>query len=339
MSEKDNISLIIQRLSNNESVESKNQLDKILESNSSAVKDLNELGEVWNKTASYKQDVPFDMESALSKFKNKRKASNKITHNLKKEEIVKEAKVIKMSFARKAMSIAAFGAVLLGSIFLFKYMSSPTILTNSGAYAMEEILSDGSIVTLAPNSSLEISSRYNASNRDVVLTSGQAYFEIEENKDLPFNIDFNDCSIKVLGTVFNVKLGEKIQIDLISGHIEFHRESKVYPLVEGQQLIFNKESGKIEIENSLDPNSVHWISNQLSFNHTPIKKVLSDIENFYGVNINPVVKIPQDCHFTSPELTKVSISDLFEILEQTSGMKFNKISNQSYELVSLSCLN
>jgi transmembrane sensor len=66
-------------------------------------------------------------------------------------------------------------------------------------------LSDGSIVTLNTDSSIEV--RYDESQRTVVLQRGEAYFEVAPDPNLPFRVRAGDRLMEAVGTAFNVRLG------------------------------------------------------------------------------------------------------------------------------------
>ena len=64
-------------------------------------------------------------------------------------------------------------------------------------------LSDGTKVWLNAGSELSYTGDYGKSNRTINL-SGEAYFEVSKNKDLPFIVRNPKQEIQVLGTHFNV---------------------------------------------------------------------------------------------------------------------------------------
>lgn len=67
-------------------------------------------------------------------------------------------------------------------------------------------LADGSVVRLAPRSAIKV--RLGDDRRDVRLLEGEAYFEVAPNAARPFHVEGGDTRVTVLGTGFNVRLGE-----------------------------------------------------------------------------------------------------------------------------------
>ncbi len=75
------------------------------------------------------------------------------------------------------------------------------ITPKGGQYQL--ILPDGSKVWLNSASSLKYPAIFNGQKREVEL-DGEAYFEIKENKSMPFNVKTNKVEVTVLGTRFNL---------------------------------------------------------------------------------------------------------------------------------------
>lgn len=75
--------------------------------------------------------------------------------------------------------------------------------TNKGEKKKFE-LPDGTKVTLNAASRLELGALFNHKDRHVRLI-GEAYFEVEKNKEKPFVLHTSDFDIRVIGTSFNVK--------------------------------------------------------------------------------------------------------------------------------------
>lgn len=69
-------------------------------------------------------------------------------------------------------------------------------------------LGDGTVVRLNENSTLMLNDEYGIGHRRVELT-GEAYFDVKPNSDLPFEVKAGDGVVQVLGTRFNVKVEYK----------------------------------------------------------------------------------------------------------------------------------
>lgn len=68
-------------------------------------------------------------------------------------------------------------------------------------------LADGSQVTLGPRSALR--SEYRSERRDLQLLAGQAFFDVQRDVKRPFVVQAGSSEVRVLGTAFEVDLGER----------------------------------------------------------------------------------------------------------------------------------
>ncbi len=84
-------------------------------------------------------------------------------------------------------------------------------------------LPDGSKVWLNAASSLRYPTAFTGTERRVEIT-GEAYFEVAENKQIPFKVIVNNAmEVKVLGTHFNINAYEDenaVKTSLLSGRIQ-----------------------------------------------------------------------------------------------------------------------
>lgn len=85
---------------------------------------------------------------------------------------------------------------------LYNIISTP----RGGQYCV--ILPDGSKVWLNAASSLRFPTAFTGRERTVMLT-GEAYFDIAPNKNMPFKVQTGDTKVEVLGTQFNIMAYEK----------------------------------------------------------------------------------------------------------------------------------
>lgn len=113
------------------------------------------------------------------------------------------------------------------------------------------VFQDGTKVYLSPKTTLRFPKKFGLTERTVFL-NGEAYFDVAKSKIRPFFINMKSTNIKVLGTAFNVKSFDEeseVAISLEEGHIEFNTANeKSQELVAGEQLKYDKESGKVTVQ-------------------------------------------------------------------------------------------
>src|SRR5699024_10817305 len=84
-------------------------------------------------------------------------------------------------------------------------------------------LADGSHVFLNAGSSLRYPVKFPKEGKREVFLTGEAYFDIEEDKDRPFIVEANEVKINVLGTRFNVSSFSKeetAEVALVEGSVD-----------------------------------------------------------------------------------------------------------------------
>jgi ferric-dicitrate binding protein FerR (iron transport regulator) len=138
----------------------------------------------------------------------------------------------------KILKIAAviIPAFILGGILSHHFMPEipvPEKTTNTeirspyGARS-EVMLPDGSTVWLNAGSKITYSSDFNKNSREIQL-SGEGYFKVARNADMPFRVKAGDLSIQAIGTEFNVKSYDDediIETTLVEGKISIRQSQK-----------------------------------------------------------------------------------------------------------------
>lgn len=152
---------------------------------------------------------------------------------------------------------------------------------------MEVVMADGSKIFMNSGSSIY----YNIENqgkREVIIKSGEVFFDITKDPKHPFKVSVDDVQIKVIGTTFNVSSCENtIHTSLFTGSIELATGKylkKKYRLKPGDKSIYNNQDKQILItkNNYIDKS---WVDGYLTFDSLPLSQVIRKIENWYGVEI------------------------------------------------------
>ncbi len=107
---------------------------------------------------------------------------------------------------------------------------------NSGASTLIFTLSDSTIVTLAPNSSLQYPLSFEGKNREVYL-QGEAGFHVKRDEQFPFKVHAKNIVTTVLGTIFNIKKqgDSAIVVELLKGKVKVEIEdagiASIHPIL------------------------------------------------------------------------------------------------------------
>ncbi len=176
----------------------------------------------------------------------------------------------------------------------------------------EIILPDGSHVWLNENSRLTYNDQF--APRDLDL-SGEAFFEVTRDEKKPFTIYTESATTRVLGTSFNIKAypqEDSIVVTVKTGKVAVQNievSSEKVELKKGDAGIVYKREQKVKKVEAADENFISWKTKKLFFDNVPMRRVVSDLEDYFDVNIkvkNPaILNCSYRGRFIQPKLDEV----------------------------------
>lgn len=167
-------------------------------------------------------------------------------------------------------------------------------------------LDDGTIVELNSGSRLKYPAKFYGKERNVEL-SGEAFFEVSENKKKPFVVKAGILNIRVLGTKFNVKAyseDDRILTTLLEGsvQIETGSENNAIVLKPNEQAVLEKSTNKLKIQTVNAELHSGWKQGSFYFDSETLADIAKKLEREFNVTI----------HITTPELNNVLFSGVFD---------------------------
>lgn len=226
--------------------------------------------------------------------------------------------------AAAVLFIPILAAVLY---FYFSQNISAEILTLSTQKGEQTsvILPDGSKVWLNVDTKLSYQVDYGVNSRNLLL-EGEAYFEVEKNKELPFEVTSGGITTKALGTRFVISAypeSDEIKSSLINGSVEVDYGKVQEILKPGQQLVFNKIEPGIVVKSFDENYELAWKDKKLVFRLMPFDNVISELEKWYNIKIeyNPAL-------FKSETLTVrfekyETLEQVLEVIGKANGFKYS----------------
>ncbi|MEO6820345.1 MAG: FecR domain-containing protein, partial [Ginsengibacter sp.] len=184
-------------------------------------------------------------------------------------------------------------------------------------------LADGSQVWLNAESSITFPTSFTGNQREVKIT-GEAYFEIAHDANIPFHVNVNGMDVKVLGTHFNVnayKDEAEIKTTLLEGSVQvtYNEQAKIISI--GQQLILNNKSGKMIVEKNINVDEIMaWKNGKFYFNEASIQSIMKQLCRWYNVDVEYNGEVNK--LFEGTISRQVSVEDIFKILSATGGVHF-----------------
>lgn len=208
-----------------------------------------------------------------------------------------------------------------------KGMGSKAVIMNTmttpkgGQYQLT--LPDGSKVWLNAASSIQFPAAFVGPARNVKI-SGEAYFEVAQNKKQPFMVDVDGkAKVQVLGTSFNVNSyadEENIKTTLLEGSVKMSNGNQQALLKPGQQARLSMAAGvpnqPLDIVNADIEQTLAWKNGLFNFNGLNIRGVMAQLARWYDIDVRYEGPMPSNV-FRGKMYRDVKLSAILQWLQET----------------------
>lgn len=189
-------------------------------------------------------------------------------------------------------------------------------LTTPRGKQQQLVLHDGTKVWLNAASSIRFPSSFTGDRREVEIT-GEAYFEVAENKTKPFIVHAGQSKVEVLGTHFNVMAygnENSLQTTLLEGSVKFRHGDKTVLLKPGQQSQFTSNKEIVLIRDADVETAVAWKNGKQAFSKSDIRSIMRQIERWYDIDVEYKGEVPKRT-FSGDISRSANLSELLKLLE------------------------
>lgn len=156
----------------------------------------------------------------------------------------------------------------------------------SNTIAREMHLEDGSVLWLAPHSSIRVYPDF-LQQRSAELVKGTVFFSVADNKEHPFSIAVNRQRVTVLGTAFTIHRLDSIDIQLTvkNGKVALDNTNGRSLLGAGERVsTLHAGSGAVQ---TIDPAAADWwLQQQVRWHNIALEEILNQIETYYQVKLS-----------------------------------------------------
>lgn len=250
---------------------------------------------------------------------------------------IRQSLFTKMPRVKWRRVIASASAVLAAAVILFMCMLWSRPSENAAPEIFEIVaergqkssvtLPDGSRVMINSASTISYTSDYNVKERNVFL-SGEAYFDVASNADIPFVVHADKVSVTALGTKFNVKAYAEdpyVVTTLVEGCVRTEAGTQYELLTRAQEASYNKEADVLLAYDVKDiSRAVPWIRNELLFENESLADIAVTLERMYNVTIVFEDEAAKGYSYTGL-IRNNSLQNVLELISSTSpvGYKMN----------------
>lgn len=163
------------------------------------------------------------------------------------------------------------------------------------------VLEDGTRVTLGASSQIRVA--FGKTDRRVVLTRGEAFFDVTRDTTRPFNVTAGNTLVRVVGTKFDVHYGlQAVRVAVVEGRVEVSssgsdmgpgRKTDVSVLQSVEHVVLSAgesavaaPSGQIATADAADSADLSaWRQGRLVYVNARLSDVVADINRYYDGRI------------------------------------------------------
>jgi len=214
----------------------------------------------------------------------------------------------------------AASVVLLVGIAAYALLAPSTVTLTAEATPQVYHLTDGTVVTLAPHSSVSYASD---DCRHVRLT-GKAFFDIHHDSANPFTISDDRYTIRDIGTRLQVEeTGTMTRLTVVEGAASFGSTrggAAVVALRAGMSAVLGDGDSTPRMESHTDVNTTAWATHQFHFDDTPLAEVLGTLSRYYHVSLTA----PDTSKRLTADFDADSLDDIINLVNQTLNVSITK---------------
>jgi transmembrane sensor len=202
------------------------------------------------------------------------------------------------------------------------------------------VLSDGTQVHLNAGTSLKYPVRFVKDKSREVFMEGEAFFDVQKNKEQPFIVNSGNLGVQVLGTQFVVSSYPEdafINTVLLEGSVGLYKSQSSqkknkegYTLLEpGFMGAWNKVEENISIKEVDTDIYTAWTKGRMVFSHMKFKDIIKKLARCYNVSItNNNVELGEETFTAAFDVKIESMEDILESFKRNYGFDYDIENNQ-----------
>lgn len=196
-----------------------------------------------------------------------------------------------------------------------------TITTPAGGQ-FQIVLPDGSVVWLNASSSIKFPVSFAGLKQRNVELTGEGYFSVKHNEQLPFKVTTRSQVTEDIGTEFNIEAYEDataIKTTLVQGAVKVTSGVNNVLLKPGQQAIANNGL-RVTAVNTEDV--IAWKNGYFQFEDETLDHIMKSISRWYDVRISFTDDSLKNARYGFVTTRMTNISALLKLIEDTGDVHF-----------------
>lgn len=188
-------------------------------------------------------------------------------------------------------------------------------------------LSDGTRVWLNAASALRFPVEFIGTERTVEL-SGEAYFEVAEDKTRPFRVSTDKQVVEVLGTSFNINAYENealVTTTLVEGRVQIKVPGTAQgcTLAPGKASLLDRTAGELSVQDSDPESALDWKNGDFVFQEEDLQSIMRRVARWYDIEVVYDGEDSSRLIFNGWVSRSKPLSAVLRTMELTGKVRFN----------------
>lgn len=262
-----------------------------------------------------------------------RKVMEKILHQ--NQPVSVRPKLSFLHYWQQVAAILLLPLLILSAYLYFKPASQiaetyQELFTPYGTWSVVN-LPDGSKVWLNAGSSLKYPTQFNDKQR-VVSMQGEAYFEVESDKEHPFIVKTKQLTVEATGTAFNVNAyapDHVAAVTLVKGKVAVTLDQKkTISLSPGEKIDYNLATSLYNVNKTNTYKWCSWKDGILIFRDDPLEYVFKRLGQTYNVEF--ILKDTELGKYSyKATFEGESLNEILRLLEMSAPIRCKEVSNRN----------
>jgi ferric-dicitrate binding protein FerR (iron transport regulator) len=303
--------------------EERQQIESWRKSDPEHQKFFEELTEIWQKSGDLYAHYQVDKAEGWDKL------SKKLAINIDNLEV--KSKQLKTIMRWVAIFLIVISVGVVAMYITNKLQTDNNVSYVAGNEKTDLILPDRSMVTLNKHAQIRYNKNFEGNYR-VVELKGSAYFSVKANKQKPFIVNMQSCSVRVLGTSFylNSDTVDRVSLIVESGKVQFYSASKKDSFIivtKNEKAVCMVNNGRIVKNESFNPNEIVWKTGNFIFEDETLLNVSKILSQYYVSKVSISDTSLQNLRLTA-SFRNQKLADIIEAIKVTFDIKADTVDHK-----------
>lgn len=286
-----------------------------------------EVEKLWYDIRSTVVDYNVDTKACWQELERRMAASDKVKQIVSAKPRLEKPKSLFTMHRYVAAASVVLALFVTASFYLGIRINQGEVLqqafTNWGGKSKIQ-LPDATGVWVHTNTTLAYNTNYNGNDR-IVKLKGQAYFDVQPDKEKPFIVEADGLKVVVHGTKFSVEAqpeAEDIVVSLKEGSVSLQTEMATRFMKPGDIATYNKSNKGLRIERGDVSLATSWADEEFNFDNMSLGQICRYLNKWYNVNITLKPGLEQKYQYTF-RLRSEPLEEILRIMARIHPIGYN----------------